>query len=633
MTSSAHQALIHPTRSAPPVGPALPSPAATIVPGSVVFGDDLWDLSPLCPRPTTRWIRLNFKRCPARLREDIKHFFYLLLTVDTPLEQLDRPASARRRLTPSTLKTLFEDLNPFFSWLDTRGTPRLADLTDEDLHEYAAHVASAPIGQNPKTRRLFALSRLWLMAPYLRPSGRLRQPFWERDGMEQVVGKSEWTAENKSTPIHPVTMSALVVWCLRIVEEGPQLVPFLRIAAATHLHERRSAATDNLAEASTMPWCGAIDATGPNQLRRVLTTACLVTVAYLTGMRADEVLGLRRGCCTPMTDRAEGGCGYEIRGRTYKSAVAEGRAIPAGIERTVPWKAIKPVADAIDIMESLHDADLLFSATLFKARPGETTLDPGAPPSNRVRESIEHLTAWCNQRSHALGRPGDVIPPDPDGNISLRRLRRTLAWFIYRRPRGRVALGIQYGHLHAATTDGYGGRVSAGLRDLFPMEEAFAISDSLHATAEHLDTNPTVSGPAAQRYRAAAAEHRERYEGMTLTAKQAAALMGNPNMRVYDAAGQTLACCFDARKALCRKQISAGAATAATPDLTACDDKCANIARTDQHIDAVQADLDALRAELDAPLTPIPLRHRIQHQIARREAIVTAHHDASGGQA
>ena len=633
MTSSAHQGLIQPTRSAPPVAPALPSPTATIVPGSVVFGSDVWDLSPLCPRPTTRWIRLNFVRCPEPLREDIKHFFYLLLTVDTPLEQLDRPASARRRLTPSTLKTLFEDLTPFLTWLDTRGTPRLADLVDEDLNEYAAHVAAAPIGQNPKTRRLFAVSRLWLMAPYLRPNGRLRQPFWERDGMEQVVGKSEWTAENKSVPIHPVTMSALLVWCLRIVEDGPTLVPFLRIAVTTHAHERQSASTDDPAEPATTPWCGQIDPGRPDQLRRVLSTACLITVAYLTGMRADEVLGLRRGCCTPMTNRGEGSGGYEIRGRTYKSAVAEGRAIPAGIERTAPWKAIKPAADAIAIMESLHGADLLFSATLFKARSGDATLDPGAPPSNRVRESIEHLAAWCNQRSHALGRPGDVIPPDPDGNISLRRLRRPLAWFIYRRPRGRVALGIQYGHLHAATTDGYGGRVSAGLRDLFPMEEAFAISDSLHAAAEHLDTNPTVSGPAAQRYRAAAAAHRDRYEGMSLTAKQAAALLGNPNMRVYDAAGQTLACCFDSRKALCRTQISSGAPTAATPDLTACDDKCANIARTDQHIDAVQVDIDALRAELETPLTPIPLRHRVQHQISRREAIVTAHHAAGAGQA
>ena len=191
--------------------------------------------------------------------------------------------------------------------------------------------------------------------------------------------------------------------------------------------------------------------------------------------------------------------------------------------------------------------------------------------------------------------------------------------------------GVQYGHLHAATTDGYGGRVSAGLRDLFPMEEAFAVSDTLHQAAEDRQASSTVSGPAAARYRAAVTEYQQRYQGMALTAKQAAALMSNPDLRVHDAAGQTLACVFDARKALCRKGTRPTTA-AATPDLTACEDRCTNIARTDRHVAAVEDDIAALRAELTAPLTPAPLRHRIELQIARREAIVQAHRDTSTGE-
>ena len=603
--------------------PRLPAPATPIVPGIVVFADDVWDLSALCPRPTTRWIRLHFTHCPAALRPDVKHFFYLLLSMDTPLEQLDRPASARRRLAPSTLKTLFEDLKPFLGWLADRGTATLAELTEQDLREDAGHVAAAPVGQNPKSRRLFALSRLWLMAPYLRPSGRLRQPFWERDGIEQVVGKSEWTAENKSAPIHPVTMSTLLVWCLRLIEDAPHLLPVLAVAP-------NPAPAKHPGEAAAMPlagvWTGQVSPSDVDSLRRLVTTACLITVAYLAGMRADEALGLRRGCCAPANTSSRTGGAYEIRGRTYKSAVADGRSIPAGVERDVPWAAIKPVADAIAVMEALHPGDLLFSASLFKAHLTDTDLDSGAPPSSRIRDCIQHLTAWCNRRALDLNRPAEAIPPDPDGNINLRRLRRTLAWFIYRRPRGRVALGVQYGHLHAATTDGYGGRVSAGLRDLFPMEEAFAISDTLHQAADQLQDNPTVSGPAAARYRAAVAEYQHRYQGLSLTPKQAAALMTNPDLRVHDAAGQTLACCFDPRKALCRK--GAGPTmTATTPDLTACQDRCANIARTDQHIAAIEADITALQAELSAPLTPDPLRHRIQAQITRREVIVQTHHD------
>lgn len=613
-----------PERLSALVEPRLPDPSTPVAPAGVRFEDDVWDLSALCPRPTTRWIRLHFTHCPAGLRADVKHFFYLLLTVDTPLEQLDRPASARKRLAPSTLKTLFEDLKPFLAWFQARRVSTLAELTEQDLHEYADEVAAAPIGQNPRTRRLFALSRLWLMAPYLRPSARLQQPFWERDGIEQVVGKSEWTAENKSAPIHPVTMSALLLWCLRLVEDAPHLLPALRLASTL------PPAADGKAPAGA--WTGQVDPRDADVLRRVVTTACLITVAYLTGMRSDEVLGLRRGCCTQVGGGTSSAGAFQVRGRTYKSAVADGRSIPAGVERDVPWVAIKPVADAIAVMEALHNSDLLFSDSLFKARMTDADLDPAGPSSRRISEAIRALTWWCNDRALELDRPSEVIPTDPDGHVNLRRLRRTLAWFIYRRPGGRVALGVQYGHLHATTTDGYGGRVSAGLRDLFPMEEAFALNDTLHQAAEELQAHPNVSGPAAARYRAAVTEYQHRYQGMALTAKQAAALRSNPDLRVHDAPGQTLACVFDARKALCRKATNPTTA-AATPDLTACEDRCANIARTDRHITAVEDDIAALRAELTAPLTPLPLRHRIELQITRREAIVQAHRDTSTGEA
>lgn len=612
--------------------PGLPSPTTTVVPGSVTFSDNIWDLNPLCLRPTTRWISLHFDNCPSALRDDVKHFFYLLLTVDTPLDQLERAASARLRLAPATLKTLFADLKPFLVWLDSIGRQAFSEVSDDDLRAYATEVAAAPVGQNPRMRRLFAVSRLWLMSPYMRPKGQLAQPFWERDGMETIVGKSEWTAENRSIPIHPASMSALLVWCLRLIGDAPYLIQIVRMGSDADRLDRSASARAPSPSVSTT-WVGVVTAAQSDSVRRMLATACLVTVAYLTGMRSDEVLGLQRGCCTPTGTGPENTLGYELRGRTYKSAVADGRSIPAGVERAVPWKAIKPVSDAIAIMEQLHDHNLLFSDTLFMARPDDRKFDPQGPTSARVRGAIEFLTEWCNGRSIELGRPEDAIPDDPDGNISLRRLRRTLAWFIYRRPRGRVALGIQYGHLHAATTDGYGSRASVGLRDLFPMEEAFSISDSLHAAAEHLGANPTVSGPAANRYRAAVDEYRHRYEGMTLTPKQAAALMANPALRVYDSVGQTLACCFDPRKALCRKDISLGSGDpASTPDLTACDDKCANIARTDRHVEQIQDELTALRAELDSSLTPIPLRHRIELQIARREDVVSRHKRANGAQ-
>lgn len=604
----------------------LPAPTTPIVADGSVFGDDTWDLSPLCPRPSTSRLYLRFEQCPERLRADIKHFFYLTLTDETPIGQLERVASVRRQLTPASVHTLYADLRPFLAWLEECGTPQLGELTEEDLHTYARRVTDSPIGQNAKSRRLFALSRLWLASPYMQPLARLRQPFWERDGMEEVIGKSEWTAENKSIPIHPATMSALLVWCLRIIEEAPSLIDVL-IEKPSKSNSPSTAAHS----AHSPHWTGPLTQDQTAAHRRRLATACLITVTYLTGMRRDEVIGLERGCCTPTSDTGnESTGGYEIRGRTYKSAVEHGRSLLEGVDRENPWVAIKPVADAIALVEQLHEGDLLFAMSLFLVRPTKSPVHKIGPTTKSVQESIERLIKWCNQRAIELHRPQDVIPADPEGIVNLRRLRRTLAWFIYRRPGGRVALGIQYGHLHAATTDGYGSRVSAGLRDLFPLEEAFAVSDTLHRAAEHLSANPHISGPAAARYRAAVTEYRDRFEGVVLTTRQAAALIENPDLRVYDAPGQTLACCFDPRKALCRKDQRTSSPSS-TPDLTACDHRCANIARSAEHITALEAETASLQIELDSPATPEPIRHRIRSQIDRRESIIRAHNSPVDG--
>jgi hypothetical protein len=61
---------------------------------------------------------------------------------------------------------------------------------------------------------------------------------------------------------------------------------------------------------------------------------------------------------------------------------------------------------------------------------------------------------WVNRYCVAAGR-ADIIPPDPNGKLHPARLRRTLAWFIARKPCGMVAAAIQYGHVSVAMTLGY----------------------------------------------------------------------------------------------------------------------------------------------------------------------------------
>lgn len=597
--------------------PTLPPAETVIVPDVCRFADDVWDLTPLSGRPTAAYLTVNFAPIDPALREDIKHFVHVLLTTDTPLDQLERPAMARVRITPATLKSTVQDLKRFLRWLHDRNIDRLDRVTEDDLRAYALDVAAAPLSQHGKNRLLFTVSRLWLMAPYLRPQARLIQPFWERDGITEVIGKSEWSAENKSAPINPATMSALLVWCLRLVDDGAAAAPRMK----AYLGRRTPRAPRGEGK-----WLGTLAVDDPMTARRLVATSCLITIAYLTGMRADELYALRRGCCTPMRHPGTGTVlGYNIDGRTFKAAVHKGRAVPEGVERDTPWRAIKPVADAIDVLEALHDQDRLFSRTLIQRRRLDTPLSPQPPTTNGLDTALTFLIAWCNDRAIQLGRADEVIPPDPEGNITLRRLRRTLAWFVYRRPRGRIALGIQYGHLHSATTDGYGSRVSVGLRHLFPMEDALNLRDTLHEAATYLEEHPTVSGPAARRYRDTLEEFRHTYAGLTLTTRQTRDLATNPTLRIYDGPEQLVAFCYDASKALCRRDASD--AVAVTPDLTACDPRCGNIARTDRHIEALTVLADTLRRDAAAEHTPVPIAHRLTLMAQRHEHNIAAHRE------
>jgi hypothetical protein len=135
---------------------------------------------------------------------------------------------------------------------------------------------------------------------------------------------------------------------------------------------------------------------------------------------------------------------------------------------------------------------------------------------------------------------------------------RTLAWFIYRKPGGRVALGVQYGHLCGHTTDGYGSRVASGLRDVFPMEETLARVEYLEEAYARLQDGERVTGPASRRYTDALHLFDRQFRGRYLSNKQAAALRVNPQLRIYDNAQQFVTCCYDQAKALCHPDRQSG---------------------------------------------------------------------------
>ncbi|MEU9405823.1 hypothetical protein AB0E08_08965 [Streptomyces sp. NPDC048281] len=376
------------------------------------------------------------------------------------------------------------------------------------------------------------------------------------------------------------------------------------------------------------PWHdGAIDYSDAGFLVRHLSTACFIVISYLSGMRSGEVLSLERGCVE--RDHAHGL--VLLRGRHWKGVRdAAGDKMPEGEIRADPWVVTEAVAAAVAVLERLHTSTWLFPATLFTdGRDGATILRSrvgGSRSETRINHDIAEFLAWVETYCTEHGR-SDHIPPDPvHPVIYSARLRRTLAWFIVRRPRGLVAAAIQYGHLRVQMTLGYAGNYASGFPDDLAFEDWLARLDTLADAHQRLREGEQVSGPAAEAYR-----HRvqaaTRFAGRVLrTKRHANTMLANPDLQIFPGKGMT--CVLDPKRAACRLR-SEEDSTRRTPDLDECRPNCVNIARTDRDIEHVLVQIERLRPLIDDPLAPAFRHAREQHELDRLERIVTAH-DSTG---
>ena len=555
-----------------------------------VFDDDRWYLYPMAQKPTSRRYPISFASSPPAFQETLKRLVWCMINLPTPVDMLQRPTAIRNRLTPGSINTIIDTgMRPLTRWLEKQGIIRLRDADDAVLRAYGEYVAALSITRERKAQQLWGVTRIWLSSVYLPAEDRIAQPPWEPDGIEDLLGPADWRPENKTQPIHPQTMSGLLVWALRFVHDVSDDIIRANerykemTAERSHRYARPSdiakrdrylanlrrdgqplpgviSNTGRLALARKYiaakldvpygilnsikpgeipvragapidtpirgqidgePWTSYIDFYEVDHIVRLLAGACLVVVAYLSGMRNEECLALRRGCCRRTGPDGDTTGGFEIISKTFKSALdKDGNTILGGVVRAHPWYVIGPVNAAISVMERLHPHDLLFPTSVLNATGGK----PHHAPNHQVTARlIDELIAWCNENAVRLGRPDEVIPPDPEGPVTMRRFRRTLAWHIYRLPAGRISLGIQYGHLYGRVSDGYGSRASVGLRDVFPMEEALARSDRLSDAADRLHAGERVSGPAKRPIPCGGGRVRSRIQGLLACPKRVSA--------------------------------------------------------------------------------------------------------------
>lgn len=148
----------------------------------------------------------------------------------------------------------------------------------------------------------------------------------------------------------------------------------------------------------------------------------------------------------------------------------------------------------------------------------------GLPAGGRIAFVLE-----ADPGAAPRARRDDTVPADPaDAPITTSRLRRTLAWFIARRPRGLVAAAIQYGHVSVKMTLGYSGSYASGFPDDLAFEEWLTRHETMADAHQRLTDGEHVSGPTADTFRTRVTAA-TRFAGRTLrTNREAATLLANP---------------------------------------------------------------------------------------------------------
>jgi hypothetical protein len=304
---------------------------------------------------------------------------------------------------------------------------------------------------------------------------------------------------------------------------------------------------------------------------------------------------------------------------TMRSLAFKAEDDPAGVPAT--WSIGEPAARAITILEQLQPPGIEFLFARLQHSPGSK---PNAVSqvltSGATNARLNTFTYWINDYCQRHGR-ADGIPP-VDGrtwHLHNSQFRRTLAWFIARRPGGVIAGALAYRHLSIQMFEGYAGTSESGFRAEVESEQALARSEHLMAAIDAHE-HTSLTGPAAAEAARRLADFgaQARFHGnVVVDDKRLRRLMARHDPAIYP--GQYITCVHDHTKALCEKARHRRGE--GLPDHGGCKPlACHNVALTGENTAAWQREIDRIDQRLGSrpPLPPL-LQHRLQ---ARRTEIV-----------
>lgn len=357
------------------------------------------------------------------------------------------------------------------------------------------------------------------------------------------------------------------------------------------------------------PWLQLIDYRDIRKLQRVLQAAAAILICTCSGMRGEECTKLSRGALRTVP-RPDGAHSYRIDGRVFKAVRDDDDQQDRGGKQWV-WATIKPGADAIEALERL--AEVTGSSGLL-AHP-ESHCQPGLSSTTMTRW-VDELIQYANRLRTKLDvDPIHHIDPDPAGNVTLDRFRRSVAWHIVNQPDGLAAAGVQFGHMQSTTTDGYASTITSGIAATMDVERTRALYTTLQDHAIAAKNGMKVSGPAAKQLGKALNRFgAKRFPGTyaDLSKKDEHRLRSDPDLAVRKNPGHGCLCLASPLKP---ETMACSRETDGEPNRNDCKVYCGNRVYTDATIAQDKEEAAQLRARVKNanPILAARINKRITH--------------------
>ena len=342
---------------------------------------------------------MNFQLVPAAFRRIAKVYVWMELNHDQD------PVSVRRsgvtgRGAVYTLHYRMPHLRSLLHWLTEQHISSLADVTHQDLDRYLEAVRDSESNLSKQAALLNAVRRLWVLRDLLPPDGRLPEaPPWKGNDNRILLGRTRYDLENRTRRIPEQTMSALLCWSLRFVEDFSDdiLAALGEYRPLVGVTERRTSLTEaagsTSAKAKAAWLADRVDALLDDHRHR---GEPLPGRALLDGTTEPDWMHIARliGCSHLIFTRRRSG--YH-RDRILASGVPVADAVylrcrPRGVLDRRLWLERIRYDQVPQLVRALHTACFVVLAYLSGARPGEVlTLERGCV-SRHPRTGLWQLT-------------------------------------------------------------------------------------------------------------------------------------------------------------------------------------------------------------------------------------------------